>query len=278
MRGERGFSLEAVEMTRTGQLGAEFWVGPGSVCPVWAKRPILRLAPKGWFFQNELGILKFHQEYSLATVDENAQRVYYQRIADSERALTNSTRPYNVLVHMLVPAVSSALSRSARGQTTVAQASIACALERYHRVHKQYPGKLEELSSRLMTEIPHDVIDGNPMRYRRESDRAYVLYAVGWNGTDDGAPPACSWRPVCASGRQRAPSSIACRPIDRRPIDGRSAPLVSSLAAIGIGLLAAAQWANVPLFSLGSPQISEDSRRERHGFRPPESGCPADEQ
>jgi hypothetical protein len=186
MRGERGFSLEAVEMTRERHLGPEFWVGPGSAVPPWAKRPVLRFAPRGWFFQNELGILKFHQEYSLAAVDEDARRVNHAHLADAERALTNSSGPYNVLVQMLVPAVSSALSKSARGQTTLAEASIACALERYRHAHKQYPEKLDQLSSQFLNQIPHDVIDGNPMRYRRESERSYVLYSVGWNGIDDG--------------------------------------------------------------------------------------------
>jgi hypothetical protein len=186
MRGERGFCLEAIEMSRTARLGPEFWVNPGSVAPIWAKRPIMRVVPTGWFYQNELGILKFHQEYSLATVDENAQRVYNQKIAAGERALTNSARPYNVLVHMLVPAVSSALSKSARGQTTVAQTSLACALERYHRVHKQYPDLLAQLHKQFIRYVPHDVMDGNEMRYRREGDHSYLLYSVGWNGSDDG--------------------------------------------------------------------------------------------
>jgi hypothetical protein len=137
-------------------------------------------------FQNELGILKFHQEFSLAVVDENARRVNYTDLGTAERALTNSTGPYNVLVQMLVPAVSSALSKTARGQSILAQASIACALDRYHRANHRYPAALDELAPKFITQIPNDVMDGKPMRYRVESDGTYLLYSIGWNGTDDG--------------------------------------------------------------------------------------------
>jgi hypothetical protein len=34
--------------------------------------------------------------------------------------------------------------------------------------------------------VPHDVISGQPLKYRREADSQFVLYSVGWNETDDG--------------------------------------------------------------------------------------------
>jgi hypothetical protein len=34
--------------------------------------------------------------------------------------------------------------------------------------------------------VPHDVIGGKPLKYRREPDGRFILYSVGWNETDDG--------------------------------------------------------------------------------------------
>ena len=34
--------------------------------------------------------------------------------------------------------------------------------------------------------MPHDVIGGQPLKYRRTADGQFVLYSIGWNETDDG--------------------------------------------------------------------------------------------
>jgi hypothetical protein len=33
--------------------------------------------------------------------------------------------------------------------------------------------------------LPHDIINGQPLNYRRTADDRFVLYSVGWNETDD---------------------------------------------------------------------------------------------
>src|SRR4051812_7111411 len=186
LRGERAFSLEAVEMARTGKFGPELWGGPADKVPKWANATVLKFAPRGWYYQNELNVLRFHERYSVATVDEKAQRVYPQQSADGEHSVTNSDTPYNALARMLLPAAGTAVSKSARAQTTAQQCSIACALERYFRAHKQYPETLQKLVPQFIIEIPHDIMDGEPMRYRRDRPDAYLLYSVGWNLKDDG--------------------------------------------------------------------------------------------
>jgi len=37
-----------------------------------------------------------------------------------------------------------------------------------------------------LTKVPIDIIGGQPLKYRRNSDGTFVLYSVGWNETDDG--------------------------------------------------------------------------------------------
>ena len=41
----------------------------------------------------------------------------------------------------------------------------------------------------FITQLPHDVITGQPLNYRRTDDNQYLLYSVGWNQTDDGGVP-----------------------------------------------------------------------------------------
>jgi hypothetical protein len=119
-------------------------------------------------------------------VDENALRINPRIGVDVERSLTNSLTPYNMLSHMLLPAVSSVLPKTARTQTVIQQTVIACALERYYRAHQQYPDKLQQLVPQYLSAVPRDVMDGAPLRYRRENDGSYLLYSVGWNLVDDG--------------------------------------------------------------------------------------------
>jgi hypothetical protein len=68
----------------------------------------------------------------------------------------------------------------------VDQARIACALERYRLANGQFPDALDALAPKFIGKLPHDIIDGQPLRYRRTEDGQFVLYSVGWNGTDDG--------------------------------------------------------------------------------------------
>src|SRR6185369_888460 len=164
----------------------DLWGGPGTQSPRWAKASVLKFAPRGWYYQNELNVLRFHERYSLAAVDEKAQRVYPRVNVDVEHSITNSETPYNALARMLVPAVNSAISKSARAQSTVQQCAIACALERYFRAHKEYPDTLQKLVPQFMAAVPNDVMDGEPMRYRKEKSDSYLLYSVGWNLRDDG--------------------------------------------------------------------------------------------
>ena len=63
---------------------------------------------------------------------------------------------------------------------------MAIALERYRLAHGEYPESLDALAPQFMEKIPHDIINGQPLHYRRTSDGQFVLYSVGWNETDDG--------------------------------------------------------------------------------------------
>jgi hypothetical protein len=91
---------------------------------------------------------------------------------------------------MLVPSVAKAALRSGCGQTWVDATRVACAIERYRLVEGRLPPTLDQLVPRWLDRIPTDVVDGRPLRYRIRPEGGYILYAVGWNGTDDGGTAA----------------------------------------------------------------------------------------
>jgi hypothetical protein len=93
---------------------------------------------------------------------------------------------YKVQALMVFPAVGRALENFAAIQASIDLARVACALERYHLAHGDYPEMLDALAPQFIAQIPHDIINGQPLHYRRTDDGQFILYSVGWNETDDG--------------------------------------------------------------------------------------------
>jgi len=50
-----------------------------------------------------------------------------------------------------------------------------------------FPESLDALAPKFIAKLPHDVIGGQPLKYRREADGSFVLYSIGWNEKDDDA-------------------------------------------------------------------------------------------
>lgn len=67
-------------------------------------------------------------------------------------------------------------------QTSLNQAVIACALERYRLAHGAYPESLDELMPTYLTRIPRDISHGRPMFYQRNDQNAYALRGAGPDG------------------------------------------------------------------------------------------------
>lgn len=148
--------------------------------------PSLNLMPGGWFYQNMLTISKMHQTHFLASVDEDKHRIFPDASnAFGKEIAAMPLRPYTVFAKLLMPALDNAVRRSARAQVSVDAARLACALERQRLVHSAYPETLEALVPQFVENIPNDVIDGKPLRYRRTADGGYTLYSIGWNQRDD---------------------------------------------------------------------------------------------
>jgi len=147
------------------------------------------LAPSGWFYQNQIRSARPFVEFylPLGNVENRVISPSASRRADKiVISGINHVTPYNLLDRMLLPAVSRAIQKSASAQACVDLASVACALERYRLAHGDYPEAITSLAPQLIDSLPHDVVNGQPLKYRRTADRQFVLYSVGWNETDDG--------------------------------------------------------------------------------------------
>ena len=145
------------------------------------------LFPSGWYYQNALTVGRTLNEYSLAAVDERARRVFPEIIERGTLALSAMhANPYTFFARLLLPALAKPVERSARIQTYVDCARVACALERYRLAKGSLPETLGSLAPQFLEQIPNDVIDAKPLRYHRDPNGGYVVYSIGWNQTDDG--------------------------------------------------------------------------------------------
>jgi hypothetical protein len=190
MRGEQAFSAWVMDyLRRTRNLDALSGDSDNS----HDSGRITRLIPGGWFYQNQLRYSRFMVQWDVPLADQE-QRTFspiLARRADAALAsITNHPNPFNVLERLLLPALGGAVRKFAYAQANVDLSRMACALERYRLAHGDYPGTLDALAPKFIDKVPHDIINGQPLHYRRTEDGRFVLYSVGWNETDDGGTVA----------------------------------------------------------------------------------------
>ena len=157
----------------------------------WFAKVIDWLWPRGWTYQNMVNIAVLDQKsidgFDLAqnTVAPRKFEEAWREIEEFDKSV-NYSSPYKILAAIAIPNFVRAEQTTAHTQTLVNAAQIACALERYHLAHCEYPATFDALTPQFLEKIPHDIIGGQPLHYRRTDDGKFVLYSVGWNETDDG--------------------------------------------------------------------------------------------
>jgi hypothetical protein len=157
--------------------------------PPFMVRVVTDLIPGGWYYQNVLHSAQAMEEHYLPDVDTNREILSPSlfRAADTTvQADTRHANPYNILEKMLLPTFSAATLRFAYGQNAANLARVAIALERYRMAHGKYPDSLDPLEPQFITQLPHDIINGQPLHYQRTANGQFILYSVGWNENDDG--------------------------------------------------------------------------------------------
>jgi hypothetical protein len=148
-----------------------------------------RLYPRGWVRLNQTKLNEYF-DAMLASATQDPPRVFLDRPVSkflpppSARGFFRRTREMFFL--LLAPSLENILQRYAYGQTSLDEARLACALERYRLAHGTYPDSLDALAGDYLPSIPHDVMNGEPLHYRLEPADGFTIYSVGWNLHDDG--------------------------------------------------------------------------------------------
>jgi hypothetical protein len=192
IRGERGLDVAGIEYIRRSHnrfrtltdLSGErdgFQMNMAAIA--------LCAGPSGWFYQNELHFCQFYNKWYLPVADDKNQRVSLAAVHAAGNKIypeTNHRTPGKLLEAWLLPALNNMVEKFAYVQSSINLARVAIALERYRLTRGEFPVSLDALAPQLMEEIPHDVFNGLPLKYRRINDGQFVLYSIGWNGKDDG--------------------------------------------------------------------------------------------
>lgn len=140
---------------------------------------------RGFLYQNMLAANRFFEEQMLPVFNLTEHRFDPRRADFGGGQLLKMRRtPYNLYIRLSLPGLSQTIRHFVNAQAQVDQGMIACALERYRLAQGQYPETLDVLVPHFIDKIPHDVIDGQPLRYRGTAG-GYIVYSVGWNETDD---------------------------------------------------------------------------------------------
>jgi hypothetical protein len=164
----------------------------------------LRLCPSGWFYLDQVRADRYCQQSIFPLVDVQEQRVFpsqAQRVEEAQGDAFGKHNPHRRLIGLIECGLSGTMVyKFACGQTAINEALVACALERYRLVHKQYPPTMEALAPQFITRVPHDIVNGQPLSYQLTPDGRFVLSSVGWDDPRFGSPLKNSARPWDAMG------------------------------------------------------------------------------
>jgi hypothetical protein len=150
--------------------------------------------PRGWARLEQLNLNRAFQNMVIPRIDLAAREINPGVNRSIDTVLNNfsssnyvrSLLQHSMLAKLSLPSYSRVPQKVAFAQSEVDLAMLACALERYRLAHGQYPEELNALVPAFVTVLPHDIINGEPLKYRRTNDGRFILYSVGWNEKDDG--------------------------------------------------------------------------------------------
>lgn len=186
MRGEKIFAIDTFEKQRITRETRQVEEHGGTNRIVTVS---LRWMPKAYFYQNQLNFARLNEEVVLPLIDATNRLVFPARLRETQTNVAAQKKHYSIYkvqALMVFPALAASVKKFAVIQAQVDLARVACALERYRLAHNEYPASLDALTPTFITDLPHDLINGQPLHYRRTADGKFVLYSVGWNETDDG--------------------------------------------------------------------------------------------
>jgi hypothetical protein len=148
--------------------------------------------PRGWDRLEQRNFNRAFQEGVLPRINLASREINPSFRYVCDLAMSNHLQKgfgaiihHQILAAMLLPLCAEP-QNTATTQTSVDLMTVACALERYRLAEGTYPGKLEALAPGFIVTLPHDIINGQPLKYRRTANGKFILYSIGWNAKDDG--------------------------------------------------------------------------------------------
>lgn len=139
--------------------------------------------PKGWARLNQVALYRVYTSVGIPRVNADAQTFVPDSVQPVEEQWIS--RGPLIAPDSFKDLVLQIASRFAFTQTTVLQAKIACAIERFRIDTGTFPSSLDALVPNYLSRPPVDPGSGKPFIYQT-IDNSYLLYSVGWNGLDDG--------------------------------------------------------------------------------------------
>jgi len=204
MSGEQAAGILTVDLIKKKGLGMLVALaGPGAPTPSDMRVADLCgiIVPSGWYYLELVNYCRLYQAELGGAFDEAKKLISPSRIKSNSRALEREIgggrlgRGLSAMIHhqviasLLLPELTKIPLNAALAQTSIDQATLACALERYRLANNHFPEKLEALVPQFIAHLPNDVLTGEPCKYRRIDEARFVLYSIGWNEKDDGGVP-----------------------------------------------------------------------------------------
>jgi len=199
LEGERAAGVMTADLLARGKYNLNVLTGDptpsgSTLVDLWG-----RIAPRGWYYLEQLSYCRLYQLQLNGAFDAKQKRVFPGQINANIQALNQNFAGRNpistictrhqLLAVIMLPALSRVPVKAAAGQIATDEAVIACALERCRVANGQFPESLEVLVPKYISQLPNDVLSGEPYKFHLRPDGQFVLYSVGWNEKDDGGVP-----------------------------------------------------------------------------------------
>lgn len=146
----------------------------------WYDR-IADVSRKPDYLERSVAIKKFDQDLKEVVAKSRGPGALLALLG-GKPALTQTMS--DVLISLLLPAVTQVLSAEGRVQMRMQSLELAFALAAWHSEHDSYPESLDALSPKYIATVPKDLFNGQPLKYERTAD-GYRFYSIGQNEKDD---------------------------------------------------------------------------------------------
>jgi len=147
------------------------------------------LMPRGWLRYNQVEYNEF-LDLDLEDIDAVNGRVA-SGFSRTEALMTQQsaypqTRIYHLFTQLLMPVTIQGSHRAFDAHSRMQALQILCAIAQYREAHGEVPQSLDVLAPEYLSAIPHDIMDGKPIRYHRKEDGGCAVWSIGVNRIDDG--------------------------------------------------------------------------------------------